>query len=338
VSEKTFTLGWKHTGSPRKLPRGLFGGVAGWQASTILGVPYHVRVSTRSNPSSDAVRLDLDRFELEDRFLQPYREGRPIVIGGKAIDLSDLERIRINETTETADQLLPLVQRERHQSDVWAVTIPDEWYIADYGPDVTDEFITGPPGSALPTTAVTTANDQAPAAGPDPRSVFVVHGRNIRARNAMFSFLRALGLVPIEWNEAVLATGRTNPYVGEVLNAAFSRAQTVVVLMTPDDEARLRDEFHEEGDPPHETVITPQARPNLLFEAGMAMGRNEDRTVLVELGICRPFSDIGGRHVVRMSDSTERRQELAQRLQAAGAAVRMTGTDWHTAGDFSVTV
>jgi predicted nucleotide-binding protein len=89
-----------------------------------------------------------------------------------------------------------------------------------------------------------------------------------------------------------LASGHPTPRVGELLDAAFVRTQPVVVLMTPDDEARLRDPFHEPGDPPHEITTTPQARPNVLFEAGMAMGRDENRVVLVEFGNCRPFSAI----------------------------------------------
>jgi hypothetical protein len=64
------------------------------------------------------------------------------------------------------------------------------------------------------------------------------------------------------------------------------------------------------------------------------MAWNENRTVLVELGTCRPFSDIGGRHLLRLNNSTQRRQELADRLKTAGAAVSMSGTDWHSAGDF----
>lgn len=296
-------------------------------------MPYHVRVSTKSNPSWDEVRLDLTAEELEERFLLPYRQGRPIVIGGRTIPLSDLAKLRINESDETSTALLPIVQAERRASMVGTM-VPDEWHIADKGNEVTDQLITAPPGSEMSESPVRGSGDPVPASGPDPRSVFVVHGRNIAARNAMFTFLRALHLEPIEWNEAVQATGRTNPYVGDVLTAAFSRAQTVVVLMTPDDEARLRDEYHEEGEPPHETTITPQARPNVLFEAGMAMAWNENRTVLVELGTCRPFSDIGGRHLLRLNNSTQRRQELADRLKTAGAAVSMSGTDWHSAGDF----
>ena len=168
----------------------------------------------------------------------------------------------------------------------------------------------------------------------DRRAVFVVHGRNELARIAMFDFLRSLRLMPIEWSEAVHATGRPSPYVGDILEAAFRRAQAVLVLMTPDDEARLRPDLLEPSDPSHERTLTPQARANVLFEAGMAMAWDEDRTVLVELGRCRPFSDIGGRHVLRIDDSPQRRQELGQRLQNAGLDVNMDGTDWHSAGAF----
>ena len=168
----------------------------------------------------------------------------------------------------------------------------------------------------------------------DKRVVFVVHGRSAGLRNSMFAFLRAIGLHPLEWSEAIRATGKPTPYIGEILDAAFSQAQAVVVLLTPDDEARLRSGLVSEADPEHERVLTPQARPNVLFEAGMAIGRFPDRTVLVEVGKLRPFSDIGGRHVVRMDGSSQRRQELAHRLRDAGCAVVLDGTDWHTAGGF----
>ena len=150
----------------------------------------------------------------------------------------------------------------------------------------------------------------------------------------MFDFLRSLDLHPLEWSEAVSSTGKASPYIGEILDAAFSSAHAVVVLFTPDDEARLRAPFRVENDPAHETELTGQARPNVLFEAGMAMGRDQDRTVLVELGNLRPFSDVAGRHAIRLDNSSQRRQELAQRLKVAGCPVNLQGTDWHLAGDF----
>jgi predicted nucleotide-binding protein len=166
------------------------------------------------------------------------------------------------------------------------------------------------------------------------RKVFVVHGRNEAARVAMFTFLRAIGLAPIEWSEALAMTGEASPYIGQVLDTALGAAQSIVVLMTPDDVAYLRTEYASgEGDP--ETNPTAQARPNVLFEAGMAMGRDAKRTVLVELGKLRPFSDVAGRHAVRMANTPQSRTELAGRLRTAGCAVNTDGTDWLTAGDFT---
>ena len=167
------------------------------------------------------------------------------------------------------------------------------------------------------------------------RTVFVVHGRNEPARLAIFSFLRSIGLQPIEWSQAVAATGEASPYIGTVLDSAFDAAQAVVVLMTPDEIAYLRDEYSSnESDPEREPGA--QARPNVLFEAGMAMGRDPKRTVLAELGAMRPFSDIAGRHILRISDEPERRKELAQRLETAGCRIDTAGNDWLKSGEFTV--
>jgi predicted nucleotide-binding protein len=297
-------------------------------------MPFHVRVTSKKNRSRSEVRLDLTEAELEERFLGPYREGLPIVIGGTVVPVEDLERIRISKTDSYSDQILPIVREQRRNSAV-ITSLSDDYYIAEYGDDVTDMYITSAPGVAM----VSASGKSAPSiAEPDPRKVFVVHGRNIEARDAMFSFLRSLSLHPIEWNEASLATGRPSPYVGEILDTAFNHAAAVLVLMTPDDLVSLREEHHGVHEPPFETEPTGQARPNVLFEAGMAMGRDADRTVLVELGVLRPFSDIGGRHVIHMNDTSQRRQELAQRLLSAGCAVSTTGVDWHSVGDFDAAV
>ena len=167
----------------------------------------------------------------------------------------------------------------------------------------------------------------------DPRKVFVIHGRNEPARRGLFAFLRSIGLDPIEWSEAVTMTGKGSPYIGDVLNVAFGAAQAVVVLQTPDDVAHLHESLTYPGDP--ETTPQTQPRPNVLFEAGMALARDEDRTIIVELGQVKSFSDIHGRHVVRLDNGVPKRQELANRLKTAGCAVRMDGSDWHQEGDLT---
>ncbi len=168
----------------------------------------------------------------------------------------------------------------------------------------------------------------------DARDVFVVHGRDLAAARSLIDFLSAIDLHPIEWSEAVAGTGHPTPYVGEILDIAFDQAAAVVVLITPDDEGRLLPDFQQSSDPDHEKSFTPQARMNVIFEAGMAMGRDAKRTVLVQLGTVRPFSDIAGRHILRLDDSVSKRQQLAQRLQLAGCHVNIGGDRWHGVGDF----
>jgi len=167
-------------------------------------------------------------------------------------------------------------------------------------------------------------------------SVFVVHGRNEPARKGVFDFLRASGLQPIEWNQAIKRTGKPTPYVGEILDTAFRDAAAVVIVLTPDDEARLRTAYRKSIDPPYEKRLTGQPRPNVLFEAGMAFGRNPDSTVLVQLGDIRPFSDVAGRHIVHLSNDPSSRRELATKLANAGCNVDTSGTDWLDAGDLRI--
>ena len=296
---------------------------------------YHVRITTKSGPSDVETELDVTEDQLVKRFVVPYSQGVPIVISGRTVFADDVYRIQINKTDRDSKAVnnsalaqFSLKKVVRTVDHLGRLPLEE---LADHGKDVTGEYISGPPGH-MAEVSDQPVRELAPL--PNGREVFVVHGRNDRARDALFQFLRAIDLYPLEWNEAVRSTGKTSPYVGEILDAAFSRAHAVVVLFTPDDEARLRQEFRVPGDPPHETELSGQARPNVLFEAGMAMSRSEKRTVLVEIGVLRPFSDVGGRHAIRFDGSTPRRQELAQRLEMAGCPINLSGTDWHTAGDF----
>jgi hypothetical protein len=106
--------------------------------------------------------------------------------------------------------------------------------------------------------------------------------------------------------------------------------------MTPDEITYL-DQQWASGDDDPDAQAGPQARANVLFEAGMALGLHPDRTVLVTLGRVRLFSDIDGRHLVRLSNELGARQALATRLEDAGCPVDTRGTDWHFAGDFTPT-
>src|SRR6266852_8917563 len=113
----------------------------------------------------------------------------------------------------------------------------------------------------------------------------VVHGRNARAREAMFSFLRCLGLAPIEWEQAVAETGMASPYNLEAVQAAMDVAQAVVVVLTAEDRAGLLPELTDGPDP--DTALEGQPRQNVMLEAGMAIGIGRASTIIVQIGDIR---------------------------------------------------
>jgi predicted nucleotide-binding protein len=167
-------------------------------------------------------------------------------------------------------------------------------------------------------------------------SVFVVHGRDEGLRKSMFEFLRALSLNPMEWSKAVLLPrkGGANPHVDDILDAAMARVQAVVVIFSPDDLARLKESLLGKGEKRTEGKLQGQPRPNVIFEAGLALGRHPDKTLLVQIGSVRGFSDIAGKHLVRLTNDVAKRKDVANRLGKIGCRVDLGGDDWMTAGNF----
>lgn len=165
-------------------------------------------------------------------------------------------------------------------------------------------------------------------------TVFVVHGRNTQARDELIQFLRSLEIKVIEWSKAVALTKKPNPYIGEVIDAGFQNARAIVVLLTPDDEAKLKDKFLQAGDHLFERKATGQPRQNVLFEAGMAFGKYNATTVLVRIGTLRPMSDVAGIHILHLADSATSRRQFVSKLKIAGVALDDDGDDWLTAGKF----
>jgi len=179
-----------------------------------------------------------------------------------------------------------------------------------------------PPPAALPV----------PQADRAASSVFVVHGRNLKIKAALFELLSALGLEPLEWSDMVEKTGAAAPSILEVIKAGFTTVNAVVVIFSPDDEARPHDRFQHDAE---EGTLQGQPRANVLFEAGMAIALFPTRTVFLKIGKMRLLSDLGGLHMIEMDGSWEKRKELARRLRTAGCAVSDDSTAWHKAGDFT---
>jgi predicted nucleotide-binding protein len=170
----------------------------------------------------------------------------------------------------------------------------------------------------------------------DPRKVFVVYGRNSDARQAIFDFLTYIGLKPIEWEEAIASTGSMAPSNFTAIERAFATCRAAVIVLTGDDLARLGRRYHGAHEELYDVNLTRQARPNVIFEAGMAFGKMPDRTLIVSFGRTRKFTDIDGVNILYLQDTPQSRQTIADRLRIPGCAVETEHkTDWMKAGNFS---
>jgi predicted nucleotide-binding protein len=290
-------------------------------------MPYHVRITSKDSlrRQNDALALDKDAGWIEENIVVPRRAGRDIFVDGQVFSWESIDKILITQTDQPSRELIPLIKGRRRTDPGMALQIPDRWYVVSEGRDVTEQFITGAPGANVREPA-----GSASSFASDRRAVMVIYGHDADANTALFDWLRAIGLRPLEWTQLVRAAGSGSPYIGQILDRAFRDAQAVVALFTPDEWVLSRT-----ADPTDPDAWRPQARPNVLIEAGMALVTHPTRTVIAVLGQQELPSDLAGRHYIRLSHADPAPlNDLARRLGDAGCLVDLSGTDWLRATRF----
>jgi hypothetical protein len=75
----------------------------------------------------------------------------------------------------------------------------------------------------------------------------------------------------------------------------------------------------------------------VIFETGIAIGTHHKKTVIVQVGDVKSFTDIGGMHILRVTGSDHSRHEFANRLEDLGCKIDRGGDHWLRAGDFTPT-
>jgi predicted nucleotide-binding protein len=143
-----------------------------------------------------------------------------------------------------------------------------------------------------------------PAAPPPGDKIFLVHGRDDLAKNAVDLFLRTIGLDPIILH--------LKPNGGRDLLTKFREeaagAGFAVVLMTPDDEGSIAGV----------SDTNPRARQNVVFELGFFIGKLGPANVaaLVKGNVERP-SDFNGIVYISYDDGGQWKTLLARELHFA---------------------
>jgi predicted nucleotide-binding protein len=165
--------------------------------------------------------------------------------------------------------------------------------------------------------------------------VYVVYGHNLAVRDAMYAFLEDLDLQPVTKEAAVNWSGEASPFADRIIDAAFNHAQAVIVLFTGDDRARRRSSLRKRNEEADGKTFWFQPRQDQTFEAGYAFGRSPERTILIQVGRVRLFSDIDGRYIPNFTGRESERRDLINRLKNAGCLVNDNGDAWRSAGNFT---
>lgn len=165
------------------------------------------------------------------------------------------------------------------------------------------------------------------------KTIFVVHGRNTKIKQALFTFLRSLNLKPLEWESAVQMTNKGTPTTLEVIKAGMENSKGIIVLFTGDDYAKLKEELWEVGE---HYDFELQPRQNVLIEAGMSMALYPNSTIIVRVGKQREISDFAGINFINLTNQPEKRQAFISRLKTIGLEVDDSGSDWLSVGDFNI--
>jgi predicted nucleotide-binding protein len=168
------------------------------------------------------------------------------------------------------------------------------------------------------------------------KRVFVIYGRDVAARDELLKLIRGLGLDDIPFESVANSLGPA-PFVGDVVLKGLQQADAIVALFTPDEQAVLREPETGMSLAEHDGGERWQARPNVIFEAGIAYGRSDKEPILAVLGTdVRLFSDLAGIHFVRL-DASDGKRNMRERLERILGPLEPIMADWESSpqtGDF----
>lgn len=275
---------------------------------------YHIRISLKSQKSSDETKTDLTEEQLMSRIVTPYENAEPFILNGKTILPDDIERIRISKSEQSSEVIIRKIEAEDANSNVITIGGPSySWRAASRAQDITDEIILGHVGfkkklnsKKVEVTEVKSNN-----------KVFVVHGHDSGLKNDIDIFLRDIGLEPIVLHRQADE--------GLTIIEKFEKHSEVVyafILLTPDDIGTTVELFNSEETAKNWEL---RARQNVIFEFGYFVAKLGRRNVccIYKEGVMLP-NDISGLLYKKVTESIDSiGYEIIKELKNVGLKLKI---------------
>ena len=220
---------------------------------------YHVLIETYES-SDPYYKLNwTDLSKIKEEVVIPHLKGDEFIFNGYFLDKTKVKRILIKESDCTSknyaddmDRKYPNYPLPTGEQEI----MEDDEYTRDVTQSTIEECKSQLQGTTPKSEAPTSNITKLPM---DKSRVFIVHGHDDAAREAVARFVENLGFKAIILHEQA-SSGKT---IIEKIEAN-SNVGFAIVLYTPCDEGRPKGE---------ENQLKPRARQNVIFEHGYLMGK-----------------------------------------------------------------
>lgn len=268
---------------------------------------YHVFIES-SDPSSKCYDLDnTDLSKVKEDVILPYLRGDRFHFDGYLLDETKITRIIIKESDISSEEYVTL--KRQHARYPWRIQAKDLLTEHEYTKDITKSILkecASLPQEATPKPKAPTSNS--PKAPMDKSKVFIVHGHDNAAKEAVARFIEKIGLQAIILHEQASSGQTIIEKIEANSNVGFG-----IVLYTPCDLGTTQEQKEN---------LKPRARQNVVFEHGYLIGKIGRKNVcaLVKGDIETP-NDISGVIYIKMDEGDSWKFDVAKEMKACGYEV-----------------
>lgn len=270
---------------------------------------YHVLIVTNEFSSRYCELDKTDLSEIKEEIIIPYLKGEQFMFNGYFFEKAEVERILIKESAYTSKMYADAMNKAYSDDPIYFtrgdIVSDEDKYTTDITRRILKECKSLIQEAAPKSEALAPNKPKAPM---DKSKVFIVHGHDGEAKQAVARFIEKLGLEAIILHEQA-SSGKT---IIEKIEAN-SNVGFAIVLYTPCDLGRSK-----EG----KDQLEPRARQNVVFEHGYLIGKIGRKNVcaLVKGNIETP-TDISGVVYIKMDEGDGWKYGVAKEMKACGYEV-----------------
>lgn len=266
---------------------------------------YHVLVEG-NNPNKKYYELDkTDLSEIKEEIVIPFLKGDRFMFDGCFFVQAEIERILIRESDCTSKEYADDMNEE--YPNVWEPyfredIIEDDDHTKDITRNILKECKSQIQEAAPKSEALAPNTPKAPM---DKSKVFIVHGHDNAAKEAVARFIEKIGLEAIILHEQASSGNTIIEKIEANSNVGFG-----IVLYTPCDLGVSQEKKDE---------LKPRARQNVVFEHGYLIGKIGRKNVCALLkGDIETPNDISGVVYIKMEGEKEWKYKIADEMKACG--------------------